>query len=233
MSIKTQLNDLGHSFDNRSSAEKVLIAFGIVAALAWLFFILVWEPETNAIQQLQQQVSTTESRLAAMQQRETIAATMGNEDPNMAVRQRIERAIADQARMQSRIEELAGNLVTPQSMTRLLTSMLEDRSGLTLVRVENSPPQPMRPVETVVDPASPEEAATVLANTGHQQVYKHSLLLELEGDYLSLINYLRRVESFSERFFWDEIGFQQTTWPNARITLQLHTLSAEEGFVGV
>ena len=140
--------------------------------------------------------------------------------------------MSNQDRLQQQIESLAGNLVTPQSMTRLLTSMLESREGLELIRVENQMPIPMRNDPEQIETAT-AEAEVDAEEVERQQVYKHVLRLELEGDYLSLISYLRSVEEFSERFFWDELHFVQTTWPNARIILQLHTLSAEEGFVGV
>lgn len=233
MSLKSQFRDFSARFDERSAAEKLLLAVVVIGLVLWLYFILAFEPLSASVQSAQQQLTTTQARLTAMQQREQIAITTGNEDPNLAVRQRIERAIADQMALQSRIEELTGNLVTPQSMTRLLTSMLEQRDGLALVRVENQMPEPMRSYEEMVAESESDAPAMTNRNTDQLQVYKHSLALELEGDFLSLINYLRSVESFNERFFWDEISFTQTEWPNARITLRLHTLSAEEGFVGV
>ncbi|ALO45156.1 type II secretion system protein GspM [Pseudohongiella spirulinae] len=233
MSLKTQFRDFSNRFDERSAAEKLLLAVICVGVVFWLYFILVFEPLSASVQSAQQQLTAAQARLTAMQQREQIAITTGNEDPNRAVRQRIERAIGDQAVLQRQIEELTGNLVTPQSMTRLLTSMLEQRAGLTLVRVENQMPQPMRSYEDMMAEAASDEPTTANRNADQLQVYKHSLALELEGDFLSLINYLRSVESFNERFFWDEISFVQTEWPNARVTLRLHTLSAEEGFVGV
>tara|TARA_R110002072_G_scaffold136124_2_gene278058 strand:- start:13326 stop:14015 length:690 start_codon:yes stop_codon:yes gene_type:complete len=229
MNLRSGWRNATQSFDDRKPAEKVLLAGLGLGVLFWAYLIFVYEPFSMQLQEAERQLLTAQARLTTMQQREQIAITTGNEDPNQAVRLRIERAVADQAQLQRRIEDLAGNLVTPQSMTRLLTSMLEERSGLQLVRVENQMPLPMR------NDGTPVEAVDLEADlqADHQQVYKHTLRVELEGDYLSLITYLRRVESFSESFFWDEIHFQQTEWPNAKITLQLHTLSAEEGFVGV
>ena len=184
MNLRSGWRNATQSFDDRKPAEKVLLAGLGLGVLFWAYLIFVYEPFSMQLQEAERQLLTAQARLTTMQQREQIAITTGNEDPNQAVRLRIERAVADQAQLQRRIEDLAGNLVTD-------------------------------------------------LQADHQQVYKHTLRVELEGDYLSLITYLRRVESFSESFFWDEIHFQQTEWPNAKITLQLHTLSAEEGFVGV
>jgi MSHA biogenesis protein MshJ len=232
MTLKRRLRAAGESFDRRPATEKTILAVLGFGLLIWFYMIFVFDPLDSARVQAANELLTSEARLITMQQRERTAVIMGNEDPNEAVRQRIERAIANQGQLQQQIESLAGNLVTPQSMTRLLTSMLESREGLELIRVENQMPIPMRNEQVQASAGDAESEVDADAVEG-QQVYKHVLLLELEGDYLSLISYLRSVESFSERFFWDELHFVQTTWPNARITLQLHTLSAEEGFVGV
>ncbi|WP_237132955.1 hypothetical protein [Pseudohongiella sp. O18] len=230
MSLKRRLKAAGDSFDRRPAAEKTILAVLGLGMLVWLYTIFVFDPLSLARDEVARQLATTEARLGTMQQRERTAVIMGNEDPNQAVRQRIERAMANQQQLQQQIESLAGNLVTPQSMTRLLTSMLESREGLELIRVENQMPIPMR--DNLAE-SSGEGGASQTDDAERLQIFKHVLRLELEGDYLSLISYLRSVEAFSERFFWDELHFVQTTWPNARITLQLHTLSAEEGFVGV
>lgn len=239
MNLRYKIKEWMDAFDHRSMPEKMLFSLLGLALPVWLYSVLYLSPASAQIDGLEQQLTSVRAQLQSMQQREQLALTSSAQDPNQAVRLRIERAIQDQTELQGEIQQLAGNLVTPQSMTRLLTSMLENQSGLTLVKVENRFPQPMRSdgqgatdsTETVSQ-AQESSSASRLSEHG-QQVYKHSLVIELEGDYLSLIGYLRRIEGFSERFFWDSISFVQQTWPIGRITLELHTLSTEEGFVGV
>jgi MSHA biogenesis protein MshJ len=232
MSLKYQLREFADKFDSRSAPEKILLAVLLIVGLIWSYSSFFLSPVQTESDNLRLQLSQTQLQLDALLAREQLAVTSSAEDPNMAVRLRIERAIADQNALQGDIEALAGNLVTPQSMTRMLTSILESQTGLQLVRVENRAPQAMRAEgEPVAD--NPDVVVADTSTAGGQQVYKHSLMLELEGDYLSLIAYLRRIESFPERFFWDQLTFVQTTWPTARITIEMHTLSTEEGFVGV
>ncbi len=232
MSPKDQIRRIEDSFDSRSMAEKCLIGLLLVVLVVWAFNALYLTPRRDANTALSRQITAAGSQLAVMQQRERQAEISATQDPNQAARQRIERAIAAQAELQVDIEQLAGNLVTPQSMTRLLTSILESQSGLELVKVENRAPEPMRQATTAVAAnQNLTQAADDLA--GGQQVFKHSLMLDLEGDYLSLILYLQRIEGFSERFFWDQITFARTEWPTGTIRLEIHTLSTEEGFVGV
>lgn len=232
MSPMYKIKEKMEAFDNRSMAEKLVLSLVALALPVWLFSTFFLSPVTSEADSLRRQLASIEAQLVAMQQREQLAVTSSAEDPNQAVRLRIERAIANQSELQGEIEQLAGNLVTPQSMTRLLTSMLENQSGLNLVKVENGVPQPMRNDEEVLAEGAIEEPQPVTEERD-QQVYKHSLVIELEGDYLSLIGYLKRIEGFPERFFWDSLSFVQLSWPMGRIRLELHTLSTEEGFVGV
>ncbi|TFH75805.1 hypothetical protein E3V39_06895 [Gammaproteobacteria bacterium LSUCC0112] len=231
MSLRFKIKEMMDAFDNRSIAEKALLSLAAVGLPVWLFATFFLSPLTAESDGLRRQVAAAQAQLQAMEQREELAISSSAEDPNQAVRLRIERAIADQSELQDEIEQLAGNLVTPQSMTRLLTSMLENQSGLNLVKVENRVPQAMRNEPAVEQ--DDETAGQAVISSRDQEVYKHSLVIELEGDYLSLIGYLKRIENFSERFFWDSLSFVQQNWPTARITLELHTLSTEEGFVGV
>jgi MSHA biogenesis protein MshJ len=65
------------------------------------------------------------------------------------------------------------------------------------------------------------------------QVYAHGLVLEFEGDFFTTLKYLRFLEEITRSFFWDTISFRVAEWPSARVTLQIHTLSTDAGFIGV
>jgi MSHA biogenesis protein MshJ len=64
-------------------------------------------------------------------------------------------------------------------------------------------------------------------------LYQHNLKIEFMGDYLSTYQYLRFLEEISASFFWDRLRIEQLEWPQAIIVLEIHTLSTEEGFIGV
>ena len=246
MSLQSRWQQAATSYNARPVAEKWIIAAAIVGVIVWLYYLFVLTAQNTEVTALNRQLLTARAALISMEQREQAARQAAIDDPNQAVRLRIERALEEQERLDGLLTELAGNLVTPQAMTRLLTSMLQETGGIELVRVENLAPMPMR--NAVAEQSATEatgqtgEAGGSTATTStdpsstverRQQVFQHSLVLELQGDFLSLIEYLGRVESFAASFFWDELTIEQETWPNARIRLQLHTLSTEEGFVGV
>ena len=141
------------------------------------------------------------------------------------------------AELDSEIQALAGDLVTPNQMTQLLRTVLERQSGLDLVSFRNVSAQPLREATTNTAELLEQEGAINFEDISRDevvgQVYSHGLVIEFEGDYFSTLNYLRFLEDVTGSFFWDAISFRQLDWPTAHVTLEIHTLSTDQGFIGV
>lgn len=217
--MKFSMSRIGAAFEQRSQLEKALLGILVLVVIAWLLVSYLYLPLAQEAAAAQRRLANTEARVEALVLREQAAIRARQQDPDAPARQRLSAALQMQETTSERIELLAANLVSPTTMTHLLTGMLDgDNTSLRLLRVENREPQPLRE-------ANDEDG-------GEVQVYRHSLVLELEGDYLGLLAYLRRVETLGMVFFWDRLQYVQTEWPSGRATLELHTLSSEAGFVG-
>lgn len=219
MDLATQWRKVADAYEQRPPAEKAIIAVLVVGMVGWLWLITVFDPARADITDVERRIATSEARISSLQARSDQARADAEDDPEQAVREQIGRLIEQQRQVDRDIEELAGRLVPPNEMTRLLTTILEEQSGLDLQRVENTGPDELRSMD-----------ADDEGDTG--QVYRHGLVLEFQGSYLNTLQYLLYLESLSESFFWDSLQFRIDEWPTARVTLELHTLSSEEGFVG-
>ncbi|MCP5329436.1 MAG: hypothetical protein H7A07_00635 [Pseudomonadales bacterium] len=120
-------------------------------------------------------------------------------------------------------------------MTQMLISVLDSQEGLTLIRVENRTPEALSNQGGQVPAEAQTEEVLAQGNrlTTGFQVFRHALVLEFQGDFFSTLRYLRFLETMEQSFFWDSIEYEQALWPEARVILELHTLSSEEGFIGV
>jgi len=120
-------------------------------------------------------------------------------------------------------------------MTQILTSVLSRFSGLELIQFKYNKATPMRAgainAESGLD--GDGETAQLVNDDVSGQVFVHGIVLEFQGSFLDTLKYLRFLEDVSGSFFWDSISFNREEWPTARITLEIHTLSTEEGFIGV
>ncbi len=236
MNPKTWLKKFTEWFDVRPQAERFIIAIIGFGGLFYLFLIVINDPAKQEIASLDRQLTTVQRRLIEQQTSAAELQLTGVEDPDSFVRERLASLIAEQSAVQGDIELLAGNLVSPNGMTQMLTGVLDSQEGLTLIRVENIAPSALTNGLTSAGVAATARtgtgASTGLRSVGFQ-VFRHGLVLEFQGDYFSTLRYLMYLEAMDQSFFWDSFQFEQTLWPEARVRLELHTLSSEEGFIGV
>ena len=66
-----------------------------------------------------------------------------------------------------------------------------------------------------------------------EKVYKHRLVIEMEGTFSGTVDYLESLESLPWQLYWDEIDYQVARYPLARVKILLYSLGPEEGWVGV
>lgn len=241
MNPKTWLKKFTEWFDVRPQAERFILAFIGFGGLIYLFVIMINDPAKQEIASLDRQLSTVQRRLIEQQTNAAELQLTGVEDPDSFIRERLAALIDDQSEVQNDIELLAGNLVSPNGMTQMLTGVLDSQEGLTLIKVENIAPRALTnglarggaaAAARAATPATVTTATTALRSVGFQ-VFRHGLILEFQGDYFSTLRYLMYLEAMDQSFFWDSFQFEQTLWPEARVRLELHTLSSEEGFIGV
>lgn len=235
--LRQQFERLTQNVNGRKRSEKILL-LGIAAAmLSMLWLELAFDPMRAELSGLRNQISGVERQILAQQTTYNAMLAQSQEDPNRFANDRLQVIAREQAQLDEQINSLAGDLVTPNQMTQILTTVLERQAGLELVYFENEPAVPLR--------AGVSNAAEILAETGavnldqvsqqevSGQVYEHGLTIEFQGDYFSTLKYLRFLEEITGSFFWDSISFRQLEWPNAQVTLEIHTLSTDQGFIGV
>lgn len=207
--------------DARHVRERaILLCAGIgLLVLSWLVF--VHDPIAAAKQRETRNIASAQGRMADEQKRQEEIRQSYTGDPNAfaLTRQRELRSAADTTN--ARLNELYGELISPRQMSQMLTSLLQRETMLTLVSLEN------QPSEGLLQPG------TDANNVPATQVYKHGLRMVFEGDFLETVNYLRSLERLEGNVFWENLDFEVLEHPRARISLDIYTLSTEQGWIGV
>ena len=108
-------------------------------------------------------------------------------------------------------------------MKALLQDLLRRQPHLQMVALQSF----SEPLEL---PASATDAPPATVS-----FYRHGLRLTLQGGYFDLLDYLQAVQNSGWRLHWDSLDYHidEAGPDKARITLELHTLSREAGWVGV
>lgn len=230
---RQQLNRLAKNIESRKQSEKILVLGIVLSGLILSWLSLVFDPMTAERQALRAQVTSTSRQIEAQQQAYAAMVVANQEDPDRFAIERLEVIDREQAQLDARIADLAGDLVTPAQMTQILVDVLEQQSGLHLVSFRNLAAMPLRTgVNEPMVLSGNGEAAPVSASISGQ-VYEHGLVLEFQGDFFDTLRYLHYLESMTGSFFWDSITFSRLEWPQAQVSLQIHTLSTDQGFIGV
>jgi MSHA biogenesis protein MshJ len=119
------------------------------------------------------------------------------------------------------IRVFTSDLVDPRQMRVVLEDLIRRQAGLRLVSMSNLPVEPLF--------AGAEGAA----ESGGPRLYRHGLVLVLEGSYLECMEYLRAVERLPWQLYWSRLELERDEYPVNHIVVELHTLSLEEDWIGV
>jgi MSHA biogenesis protein MshJ len=109
----------------------------------------------------------------------------------------------------------SNNLVSPKEITRVLEQLLFARHDLVLLGLQNLP-------EKQISPANKKMA-----------LYEYGIVIKFRGNYFATLRYLHDLESLAWPLFWDKLDYKVTNYPQAEVTLQLHTVSDKKGWIHV
>lgn len=128
------------------------------------------------------------------------------------------------------VRVFTSDLVDPKEMRLVLEELLRRQSGLKLVSATNLPAKPL--VEGDAEPIAAKDDGAK-ARPKEPQLYRHTLVLTLEGSYLECLAYLQAVERLPWHLYWSRIEFKEDGYPRNAIMLELRTLSLDKEWIGV
>lgn len=227
--LTQQLESLIKSVEARAQTEKIALLLLLLAGLVMGYLTFVSDPLKADISAARSQIDSATRQISQQQSSYSTMLAQSREDPNKFANDRLLVVQREQAVLDLEIRELAGDLISPTDMTRILTSVLERQSGLELISFQNMNATPLLEGDRSEGEGGGVEVRSEIAG----QVFEHGLELVFQGDYFSTIKYLRFIEEISGSFFWDSITFSQVDWPQAIVTLKIHTISTNSGFIGV
>jgi MSHA biogenesis protein MshJ len=111
------------------------------------------------------------------------------------------------------LQETQKKIVSPDEMRTVLENLLTTKFKLALLEFKTLP------TKTIISPQT------------NYQLFEYGIQLKFRGDYFTTIKYLLAIENLKWLLFWDKLDYNVTRYPNADVTLEIHTLSDQEGWV--
>lgn len=220
--MKEYIEQLRTRIDAMSLRERGLLFIVIIVVLALLSNALLFAPlhrkqqeALSKINTLQQKASVSEAEIQKILQRRS-------SDPNAENRRLEQQYTMQLAMIDKAIAARVHGLITPRQMPKVLQAVLERQTGLKLLHIENEASKPL------IQPAAGSKN-----DDAYVGIYRHEVRLELEGDYLNTLAYLKALQTLPWVLYWDELDISTVKYPKAHILIVVHTLSLDKGWIGV
>jgi MSHA biogenesis protein MshJ len=211
-------------YDQLSQREKILV----VTACAVVLFLLIknlgfgrFEQQRQTMQAQLEQARQKESQLQAQLQ---VFQQAAGRDPDRSRRQRLELLRQQLQQQDQALSKLAVGLIPAQQLPSLLQEVLRSSDQLKLEHIGTQPVAEL----TLAGKVAEEDNifAEEKQSTG---VYKHSVVLTLQGDFFAIRDYLAALEQLPWRLYWEALDYDVLDYPRARVSLEVYTLSTNQG----
>lgn len=205
---------------------------GVIAVLVFVLIFIVWNEFIWSSQGVKQQdfkqkVASTKTQIDAFELQINTLKVNQERDPDAKEKQQLDQLLVLEARLDEQLQKTMHGLIKPAQMTKVLEGVLTRQTDLKLYRIANLPTQDVLAVKKIQDGTKQS------LQSPKGGVYKHGLQIEFRGSYLSALAYLKALDELPWDFYWDELALNVQEYPESHITITVHTLSLEEGFIGV
>ena len=210
-------------FDAVSARERAFIFVAVISIIGFVWHTFLYLEASSARETVKKKIEQTKKSLDDLGVQIEKIKDGPMEDPSEAVRRERDALQQRLALTQEKINEFSVEHISPTQMVRVLEQLLNRETDLVLVRMENEPAEPV--VKAFKDKVGPKSA--------RENMYRHGVLMEFRGDYMSTLRYLQMMEDLSWKFVWDDLQYRVEEYPEALITVRFHTLSGEESVLNI
>jgi len=211
--VYDKVRPLVERLDGFSLRERALIFGAGVALLYVAWHSLLMDPLTLRGKAAEQHLADARSQMTASEQIRAAVA----QDPAVEAALRNGALAARLAALDANLKSVAHGYVAPERMTELLRSLLSEQRGLTLVSLANLP------VESLSLPSASKQAAVIAPDD--RGPFLHPVEMVVEGDYGSVVVYLRALEALPWRIHWQRVELTAGEYPVNRVRIVIGALS--------
>ena len=227
--MEKQLQSITNYLVELSLRERLLVLLIFIALIYSIWDGLIYSKQVQFHQKLiEQQQQLTEQEV---EQQVKLAKNIVMLREQNSSKEQLEQALSKQKQKLSDIkvelDNVLGSLVPPTKITELLHSLLLQTQGLKLLALSN------KPVEAISMENEDEVKAEDEPDDQQAKLYKHSTAMTLLGDYQQLYHYLQMIEQSKWGLYWDKLEYEVTDYPKAKITLEVHTISTDQYWIGL
>jgi MSHA biogenesis protein MshJ len=227
--IKQRVLDVAARMDALSLRERGMVFGATIAVLAFAGHTVVLTPQDAKQAALRTQIEQQQAASAAIDAEITARVEGSRIDPDAQSRTRLSTMQQEMGQLGSELLALEHGLVPPERMGPLVEGILRANGRLKLVSMRTLPAEPLAAPGATAATAAPAAPATPAPAAGGDVplLYRHGVEVTVRGNYLDMVDYMSTLDAMPTRMFWGRAQLDVETYPTARLTLTLHTLSLD------
>ncbi len=228
-----QLKNIAEKIDELSLRERAIVFIGLIMVIIFLWDIFLLSPLKLEQKKIVSSLSKKNADRMVLLTQYQNSIKQNQIDPDAENMERLKELRFKVINVQAELESSTENLVTPRDMPKLLETVLHKTGGLTLVNLRSTGVTPLIEKEEIKNEEKSTGNETKLTAENIDNAYRHGLRIELIGDYLTILKYLKSLETLEWGFYWDNFELNVNEYPEATTSIEVFTLSLQEAWIGV
>jgi MSHA biogenesis protein MshJ len=212
-----QLGGVRDWFEALTFRERLAIAAALLVGILLGIEALAWAPARKRLDAAEAQIASLESQRATLQQELDKLDQEEALDPDAAVRRQVKTFDQQVGALDTKLQGQKLQLMDPTQVRPVLQALIGNMRGLRMVGLYTEPPAQLMNTE----------------NTDLPVLYRLGLVIELEGDYLPLLDYLRALEQLPWRLYWTGLDVKADKPGARRFRVELYTVSLRKEWLRV
>lgn len=209
---------LESKFNKLTLRERVITFFALILCTGSMTYFWMLDPGNMALIKAEKKLQTSYVQQNKLEKEINQIKLRLQEDPTQKINNEI-------VALQQTSLSLEGNL-----NSRLIKFIHANKMPLALSKVlAKSPGIKVNYLKTL--PVHTFKAKTDSGEEKKAMFYKHTLEVQLTGNYNAVYQYLRNLEALQDKFYWHSLHYEVTKYPLASVTLQIYTLSDQQDLV--
>ncbi|MGH1469845.1 MAG: hypothetical protein ACRBCS_01525 [Cellvibrionaceae bacterium] len=232
--MNPKITEVIDKIESATVRERCLVFLSCVAVVYLLWDFILYTPLSNKSAVLEKELLTQQTNIETLKKEEKMLMLSLANDPNRDLQVLQESMTKRKVSLEKKIEALSGGLVDVEKLSLILQDVLKKTDSLVLESLQTLPVEELEiDSEHAVSKSADDNKAVNAQEEAVSGIYKHGVSIVVKGTYFQLLEYLHRLESMPSIFYWEELRYEQDSYPNGFFHLKVYTLTRDEGYSGV
>ncbi len=204
-------------FEARTPRERMILVGAVTIGLVLALEAFSWAPARKRLFAAETQIASLEEQRGALDHELTRLDQQEALDPDAAVRRQLESFDRQAETLDGKLRAQSIQLLAPDQARSMLRALVASVHGLKLVGLQTDAPAQLVETEGLDLPA----------------LYRHGLLIDLQGDYLALLDYVQALEQLPWRLYWYGLEVRADAPGPRTFRLHLYTIGLHKEWIRV